>query len=296
MSCLIALSSRLVADFRFAFGIPISGCACREILTRDATQPGPAELGPALARAPLAPCLSPYARPLPSLPFSHSILPRTNFLFSTSLSSPCGALGFGDGDHRIWIPEVSSPPLSLSLPLSPLLSPARGPWCPCARPHPSPRARASLRAAPCRGGAAPPLLPCVVRGPPRPPGEAVRPLPNPLARQHDPSPAPWHGAWPRSGPPALAPWLPGPGGAAPRPPRARPLGRGSTAPLRAAPSTPCAAGSPVPPARGPRRTAPAPRAAWSSARPPATRPLAACPTRSRAQPQRAAIKFQFNWF
>jgi hypothetical protein len=60
----------------------ICGCACRGILTHDTTQPGPAQ--PWLARHG-APAPSPM-RPLPSLPFSHSIFPRSNLLSSTSLS------------------------------------------------------------------------------------------------------------------------------------------------------------------------------------------------------------------
>jgi hypothetical protein len=61
---------------------------------------GLAQLGPALARAPLAPL--PLPHPLVSYP--HSILPRSNLLSSTSLS-PRGALGFGDDDRRIWTPR-----------------------------------------------------------------------------------------------------------------------------------------------------------------------------------------------
>jgi hypothetical protein len=49
----------------------------------------------------------------PSGPFSLiSILPRSNLSLSHLSLSPRGALGFGDGDRRSWIPEVSSPPLS----------------------------------------------------------------------------------------------------------------------------------------------------------------------------------------
>jgi hypothetical protein len=59
--------NRVFASSRFGFrsviGIPISGCACRGISTRDATQPGPA-----LARAPLAPL------PLPMRPLSLSLI------------------------------------------------------------------------------------------------------------------------------------------------------------------------------------------------------------------------------
>jgi hypothetical protein len=168
--------------FRFAFGIPISGCACREILTCDATQPGPARPGPAWpgpgSRAPGALPL-PIRAPPPFSSFLSFNSPAQQLpLLHLSLFSPCGALGFGDGNRRIWIPEVSSPPLSLSrfLPFSPLrMTP----------PFPS-------RARPCA----------------RLPGAAVRPLSGPLAWRHGPTPAPPRDAWPCSG-------FPGPGSAAP---------------------------------------------------------------------------------
>jgi hypothetical protein len=131
----------------------------------------------------LSPCTSPpfssflsFNSPAQQLPLLH-----------LSLSSPRGALGFGDGDHRIWIPEVSSPPLSLSffLPFPPLRvppSPLRvAPWRPCTRPRPSPFARVPARL----------------------PSAAAWPLPGPLA-------------WRRG--PSLPPWLPAPPcGARPRP-------------------------------------------------------------------------------
>jgi hypothetical protein len=66
-----------------------------------ATRPSPARSGP---RAPGALPLPHVRAPLPSLPFSHLIFPRNNLLSSTSLS-PHGALGFGDGDRRIWTPR-----------------------------------------------------------------------------------------------------------------------------------------------------------------------------------------------
>jgi hypothetical protein len=71
---------------------------------------------------PLAPSPPHVRAPLPSLPFSHSIFPRSNFLSSTSLSLPCGALGFGDGDRRIWTPRRALSPLPL--PFSPFPSPS----------------------------------------------------------------------------------------------------------------------------------------------------------------------------
>jgi hypothetical protein len=83
-----------------------------------------------------------------------------------------GALGFGDGDRRSWIPEVSSPSLLLSLPLPPLPFPARALLLPCvrapcspcvcppaapgARPlAPSVRSRPPARGVSAPGGAAP---------------------------------------------------------------------------------------------------------------------------------------------
>jgi hypothetical protein len=77
-------------------------------------------------------------------------------------------------------------PLSLSLPLPPLLSPARGPWRPYARPHPSPRARVTTRGS--------------------------------LARRRGPSPAPLHGT--RSHPSSPA-WRATCGPVPPRRPRQR---------------------------------------------------------------------------
>jgi hypothetical protein len=78
--------------------------------------------------------------------------------------SPRGALGFGDGDHRILDPEVSSPPLLFSLSLSLLFFPPRAPSlspCPRSAPLGPPRRRSA------------PL------GPPSPPARA-RPRPPPL--------------------------------------------------------------------------------------------------------------------
>jgi hypothetical protein len=68
------------------------------------TRPGPARPGPA-PRVPSAPT-PPHAPAPPLVSYPHSILPRSNLLSSTSLSlSPCGALGFGDDDRRIWTPR-----------------------------------------------------------------------------------------------------------------------------------------------------------------------------------------------
>jgi hypothetical protein len=208
---------------------------------------------------PLAPP-TPHARPLVS--FSHFISPAQQ-----PLSLSRGALGFGDGDRRSWIPEVSSPPLPS--PLSPSSSPY--PSLPYTRPPSYPlRARPlqPLRVAPCGPGtrpsapggvplgvaapspsrAAPLALPTVA---PPSPGGAVHAHPRdglgpPAAR---PAPAPSPTAASASAPatrPAPAPPTAA-SGAAPWPPRAWPL-----APLRAAVPAPVRGPCPLqhgPPAR-----------------------------------------------
>jgi hypothetical protein len=66
-------------------------------------------------------------RPLLLLSLSHLDFPRSNLPLPLPALSPCGALGFGDGNHRNLDPEVNSLPSSLSLsslPL-PLSSPLR---------------------------------------------------------------------------------------------------------------------------------------------------------------------------
>jgi hypothetical protein len=124
-------------------------------------------------------------------------------------------------------PEVSSPPLSLSLSLfhspSPFFFPARPLLLPCARPRPSPsRVRVPPRGpfpgpspAPWHGGAA---LPGLL-------ARRCGPLPSPLAWRRGPLPGP--------GPLGVAPWRP----------CARPLPPGSVvpgvAPVRRA--APCSA-------------------------------------------------------
>jgi hypothetical protein len=211
------------------------------------TQPGLAQLGP---RAPSA--------PLSFLSFDFSRAATT--LSPISLSY--GALGFGDGDRRSWIPEVSSPPLPS--PLSPSSSPS--PSLPCVRP-PSPLRACPLqplRAAPCGPGARP-SAPSVRPGPAPSPAAASAlaawPAPTPPppaavlvapAPRRDPGPlraAPATGGAaqpPAHGlrPPARG--VPAPGGATPRPPRAWPLG-----PLCAA--VPAPVRGPCPRQRGPRR-------------------------------------------
>jgi hypothetical protein len=63
--------NRVFASSRFRFrstiGFPISGCVCRGISTRGMARLDPAQLGPALAHAPLAPYLLPHVRPLLSI-------------------------------------------------------------------------------------------------------------------------------------------------------------------------------------------------------------------------------------
>jgi hypothetical protein len=63
----------------------------------------PGQLGSATAHMPLAPLPLPM-RPPPLVSSPHSILPRSNSLYLSSLS-PRGALGFGDDDRRIWTPR-----------------------------------------------------------------------------------------------------------------------------------------------------------------------------------------------
>jgi hypothetical protein len=139
-SCLMLCLIACVAQSRFTNWFPSCGCACHGILTRGAAQPSPA-----LAHAPLAPCPSPCA-PLPWSLSAHSILPRTTPSLSR-LSLPRGALGFGDGDRRIWIPGVSSPSLSILPLLPPLPYPRALPW-PRAPQAPS-RSRAPRLRGPC---------------------------------------------------------------------------------------------------------------------------------------------------
>jgi hypothetical protein len=199
----------------------------------------PSSARPSSARAPLAPP-APYARPLvPLLSFDFS---RT----TTSLS-PRGALGFGDGDRRSWIPEVSSPPFSsLSLFLFlPLPFPARAPFFSPAHPPCSPSVRRpwplEARLPPRRRGGS--LAPR--RGGPRP--LARGPL-LPLTRPLGPSPA-----WP------LGPLPGGPSAPPRRGPMAAPR-RGSPGPRR------CGL---WPPVRKAPSVRPLPSAAWSPGAAPA---------------------------
>src|SRR5688500_5781152 len=84
--------------------------------------------------------------------------------------SPRGAQGFGDGDHRILDPEVSSPPLPFSS-----LSPSPSSSSPRARP-PSPLPAPDPIPAPARRGGAP-VRPSPRRRSASPLGPPARPLP-----------------------------------------------------------------------------------------------------------------------
>jgi hypothetical protein len=108
------LSVRLV-PFRISIRdlIPFSGRARRGFSIREVARPNPVRPCPALR--------APGAHTPPCAPSSLSLIwisrAATSPLPLPPLS-PRGALGIGDGDHRILDPEVSSPPLpffSLSL-------------------------------------------------------------------------------------------------------------------------------------------------------------------------------------
>jgi hypothetical protein len=225
-------------------------------------QPGLA--WPSLARSgPCAPAHPMRAPPPPDLfgsfDFSRAV---------TSLSLSRGALGFGDGDRRSWIPEVSSPPFSsVSLFLSlPFFSPARAPTAALARGPLWPR-RGGLW--PRRRG--PPLLPPPRRrGPAHPcssPAAAPAPATAPCARSRPLARGPC--AWPRlsaarrgaARPPARGLWPPcawrpsPPGGATPWPPRVRPLGLLRAAPALGSVDPGVASRSPVYPNAFPRAQA-----------------------------------------
>jgi hypothetical protein len=134
------------------------------------TRPSLARPSPARPTCPWRPLLPMRA---PWSLFSHLISPAQQPLSPISLS-PRGALGFGDGDLRSWIPEVSSPPLpspiypssssssSSSLPCTPPSSPLRArPLQPLAR---GPCGLRPQRRPPRRGGPDPSR-----RGSPDPP-------------------------------------------------------------------------------------------------------------------------------
>jgi hypothetical protein len=172
---------------------------------RDVTQLGPVRPSP--ARAPL---LSPCAPPPPD-PFG--LFDSSCAATSLSLISLShGALGFGDGDRRSWIPGgefFPSPSFLLSLPLPPLLFPARAlPFSPtraslpaaALAPVPAPARR--LAPAPSPRWRSP--LPSPRWRPPLPSPrwhDATPPRP-PARRRVDPAPPRGGAPWPRRGPPA----------------------------------------------------------------------------------------------
>jgi hypothetical protein len=172
---------------------------------RSAKWPGPTQ--PGLVRPGPARPWRPQPPHAPLLSLSHLDLPRNNLPLPPPPLSPRGALGIRDGDHRNLGPEMSSPPLLLSLSLSlsllfflpharppfPLL--ARGPARPCSRAAAPPRPLlAGARWPPARGGARspPPARPARPRRGLRPPARPrpLRALFWPLA---------WF-AWPRASP------------------------------------------------------------------------------------------------
>jgi hypothetical protein len=244
-------------------------------------------------------------RPPPTLPLSFGFPAQQPLSLSLPPLSPRGALGFGDGDRRSWIPGgefFPSPSLLLSLPLPPLLFPARAlPLSPARVPLPvAALALLTLRVAACPSGARPrPSLLGPGATPPRPPSRQRSPPPWPPARC-PPLPLPRRGdARPYHSPvtaalapapsPRRRPHLPLPATAHPAPAcSARPLlasRRGSLAPGAAARPPRC---GPLPPARGPgpyarrhgpRRGSRGLGAAWRPPRLPLTRSRVRNPTR-----------------
>jgi hypothetical protein len=219
------------------------------------SRPGPPR--PARPWRPKPPC----APPLLSLSLIWISRATTSPLPLPPLS-PRGALGFGDSDHRILDPEVSSPPL-LSLSLSPspsravaALAPVRGDP---ARPRPCSARRRPTPSPPLVGGAPPTPAPRRRSPPPCPPARRSPPLPaaaparpGPVAAPARPRPSP---ARAQRGPGAapVAPTRRRDPGAAPGPrrvPGAAPAGSaasgrfnrplaGSTALAPARPPVPC---------------------------------------------------------
>jgi hypothetical protein len=172
------LSRFSVRDWSPCRASRIGSCASWVFDPRSGSaQPSPARPGPA------RPCRPHPPHAPPSLSLIWISRATTSPLLLPPLS-PRGALGIGDDDHRNLDPEVSSPPLLLSLSLSllfflpraPSLSPARG------GPRP-PSARGGPRPSPCSPTCGPrPLAGPRRRGPARPPARdgAPRPL---LARR-----------------------------------------------------------------------------------------------------------------
>jgi hypothetical protein len=88
-----------LVSFRISFRgwIPICGCVCRGFLSRVAAQPGPARPWPHALGALLLPMCAPPLVSLSLIQFS-----RAATSSPPPLSLPRCALGFGDGDRRIW--------------------------------------------------------------------------------------------------------------------------------------------------------------------------------------------------
>jgi hypothetical protein len=246
MWCLIARPFCL-ARISFRDWFLICGRVRRGFTTRDPTYPDPAQPSPVRpgSARPWRPSLPPCTRPSLSLPFSHSIFPRSNSLSSTSLSPTSCPRCFGDGYRRILDPrgELSHP---LSLSPSPFLLPS--PCAPLSSSHacrggslrarpaataPSPMAPRPLAVAPRLPPATPPLpvralgggpavsrcraprQPCPPLRSRRPPVAVASPA---VAHSPDVSrPAPWPRAPCGSRPLVVVPSL-----AAPRPPAAPP--------------------------------------------------------------------------
>jgi hypothetical protein len=199
---------------------------------------------------PLAPLPYPCAPPLPQIRLAHLILPAQQPLSLIPLSLSRGALGFGDGDRRSWIPGGEfSPPLpfsslSLSLPFSSLRAPSPSPLR--ARPRPGPL-RGGARPCPCPGAAALAPAPRVAARPCPPRGGVARSRPDPLRGCATPPLPPPRGSAPR---PRCG--VPGPC-ARPRPLRGVPalgVARVASARPRAPPFTPDAFPRAQPHARG----------------------------------------------
>jgi hypothetical protein len=152
MLCLITRPSRLISDFDSELDFDQWSCVLwASVPARDPAQPDPTQPGPARPRVPLAPT-PPCA---PPLPLSHLVFPRSNSL-SLSLSSTSLSHLFALGDpvdgYRLFLdPKVSSPLLSLSLPLS-LPFPFRA----CVPAWPS--APGGAASAPQRSGPRPPAM------------------------------------------------------------------------------------------------------------------------------------------
>jgi hypothetical protein len=84
------------------------GCACRGFLSRGAAQPGPGRPGPARpGLGPRAPGALPLPMRAPSPLVSLSLIQFSRATTSSPppLSLPRCALGFRDGDRRIWTPR-----------------------------------------------------------------------------------------------------------------------------------------------------------------------------------------------